>query len=160
MKKVDLDRELSDDEFAWLGARLARVVGGRIPSVEAFDGFMTALAVCPDLIKAGEYIPVIVSGKTKNGGLVFESQEEAERFHGLLFRHWNIITDELGRGDIRMPYLEEDAEGNIKGNDWAKGFLEGTHLRHDVFEPIAANAEKGGPFIALWCLAYEHSEDP
>ena len=156
---TDFDRKLSDEELAWLGEMLARVFGGKIPSVEALDGFVTALAVCPDLIEPSEYTPIIVSGKTKDGDLVFDSLKEAERFHVLLIRHRTHIDREFVRG-VWMPYLEEDNAGNIKGNEWAEGSLTGTHLRHDLFSSIANDEQRGGPFIPLWCLAYEHSEDP
>ena len=90
---------------------------GKIPNVETLDGFITALVVCPDLIKPSEYISVIQSGKIEDGDLVFESSEEAEHFYGLLMRHWNAINREFRSGDVHMPYLAESAEGNAGGND-------------------------------------------
>jgi uncharacterized protein len=38
--------------------------------------------------------------------------------------------------------------------------LIGTHLRHALFARIANDEERGGPFVPIWCLAYEHAEDP
>jgi uncharacterized protein len=160
MPKADLNRDLSDKDYDWLDTMLTRVVEGKIPNVETLDGFMTALVVCPDLIKPNEYMSVILSGKTEDGDLVFESAREAEHFYGLLMRHWNTINRELRSGDVHMPYLAEDAEGNAYGNDWAKGFLIGTHLRHAPFARIANDEERGGPFVPIWSLAYEHAEDP
>lgn len=50
---TNLTAPLSDQEIDRLAKFLARVVGGDIPNIEAFDGFITALAVCPQRISAG-----------------------------------------------------------------------------------------------------------
>ena len=50
---TNLTARLSDEEIDRLATFLARVVGGDIPNIEAFDGFITALAVCPQRISAG-----------------------------------------------------------------------------------------------------------
>jgi hypothetical protein len=59
-----------------------------------------------------------------------------------------------------MPYLIEDGEGKIHANDWAKGFLAATHLRFDVWAEIVNDEERSGPFVPMWALAYENSEEP
>jgi hypothetical protein len=43
----DLDRPLSDHEFETLASYVDQVGGGEIDDLEALDGFLTALAVCP-----------------------------------------------------------------------------------------------------------------
>lgn len=55
--------------------------------------------------------------------MVFESTREAEQFYGLLMRYWNQINRTFASGDFHLPYLLEDEDGKIHGNDWAKGFL-------------------------------------
>ena len=68
----NLTAPLSDLEIDRLTTFLARVVGGDIPNVEAFDGFITALAVCPEMIPPSEFLPVVQSGASEDGDLVFD----------------------------------------------------------------------------------------
>jgi uncharacterized protein len=86
-------KHLSDSEYDEIDRVLGRVKGGAISNVEALDGFLTAIVLCPELIKPSEYMKVITSGKTEDHDLVFESTTEAERFFGLLMRQWNVIND-------------------------------------------------------------------
>jgi len=160
MLRSKRNRELAEADFDWLAGMFSRVVGGLVPNVEALDGFMTALVVCPDLIKPSEYVPIILSGKTEDGDLVFESAREVEQFYDVLMRYWNEINGAFHRGEPRIPYLAEDSEGVPGGNDWAKGFLAGTRVRHDLWREIANDEERGAPFVPIWALAYEHDPDP
>jgi uncharacterized protein len=160
MAKSELDRDLSEKDYEQLAGMLSRIVGGKIPNLEALDGFLTALIISPELIKPSEFVPVIISGGTEEGDLVFESTIEAEQFYTLLMRYWNQINREFVSGEFHMPYLTEDEEGKIHGNDWAKSFLATTHLRFDVWAEIVNDEERSGPFVPIWALAYENSEDP
>lgn len=54
--------ELTDEETTELNGFLARVEGGKIANAESLDGFVAALACCPDMILPSEYLPVIQSG--------------------------------------------------------------------------------------------------
>jgi uncharacterized protein len=59
-----------------------------------------------------------------------------------------------------MPVFARNDEGIILGNDWAKGFLRGTHMRFDPWAEIMDDEERAGPFIPLLTLAHEHDPDP
>ena len=59
MVKPMLSRPLSDDEIEELDKVLSHVEGGEIPTVEALDGFLTALVICPELVKPSEYFPAL-----------------------------------------------------------------------------------------------------
>ena len=160
MSRIDLDRELSDEDYDQLEAMLSRKLGGEISNVETLDGFLTALVICPEHVLPSEFIPEILSGETEDGDLVFESAQEAETFYGLLMRYWNEINRTFASGEFRMPYLIEDQEGKIHGNDWAKGFLAGTHVRFDEWVDLVNDEERSGPFVPIWALVYEHANDP
>ncbi len=159
MPKIDVNRQLSDQDHDALARMLSRVVGGEIPNLEALDAFLTALVVCPEPILPSEFVPVIVSGETEDGDLVFESANQAEEFYGLLVRYWNQINRTFRDGDIYMPFLFVDEEGLANGNDWAKGFIKGAHLRYDAWLEIINDENRSGPFVPIWALAYEHAED-
>src|SRR6476660_7326731 len=117
MATENLTKQLTDEEYGEIDQVLARVKGGAISNVEALDGFLTALVICPKLVKPSEYLKVIIGGGTKDGGLAFESTTEAERFFELLMRHWNVINDTLRRGEIYLPVLDRDDAGIAHGND-------------------------------------------
>ena len=156
---------LTDEEFDEIDTVLARIAGGEIPNAEALDGFLTALAICPELVMPSEYMEIVTRGETEDDDLVFEDVSEAQRFYALLTRHWNSINRTFKSGEIYMPRLAEDEEGNVRGNDWANGFLKGTHLRFPIWQEVANNDAHGGdahggPFVPIWALAYEHADDP
>jgi uncharacterized protein len=73
---------------------------------------------------------------------------------------WNVINDTLRRGEIYMPVLTEDEAGVAHGNDWANGFIKGTHLRHLRWNRVVNSEARGGPFVPILALAHEHDLDP
>ncbi len=158
MLKTKRERELSEADFDWLGAMLARVAGGKVPNIEALDGFMTALVICPDRVPPDEYMPVLICGRTEDDDLDFESVEEAEQFHDVLTRYFDEISRVLRRGELRMPCMAESGEELPAGNDWANGFLAGSHLRHDLWSEIVNDEKRATALIPIWALAYEHDE--
>jgi uncharacterized protein len=123
---MNLSMELSDANIDELNAFLGRVKGGAIPNAEALDGFFAALACCPDLVMPSEYLRVIQSGATSDGDMVFEHIDEARRFTELTSRQWNHVNQQLDREEVYLPLLLEDGEGDVRGTDWANGFIQGT----------------------------------
>lgn len=156
---------LTDGDLTTLNGFLARVDGGEIPNAEALDGFFAALACCPDLIMPSEYMPYIQNGADEDGDLNFESIGEAKQFMELVNQHWNYVNDLLSKGsletgDVYLPLVVENEKGEYRGNDWAKGFLSGTHLRGDIWSNLINDEEKGGFMISIMTLAYENDPDP
>lgn len=151
---------LSDDELDRLGHFLARVKGGDIPNVEAFDGFITALAVCPELIQPSEFLPVLQSGASEDDDLVFDDMAEAEEFNDLVMRHWNAVNATLGEDEPHMPVFLENEAGVSLCNDWAKGFERATQLRPALWGRILDDDARGGGLVPILALAFEHHPDP
>jgi uncharacterized protein len=48
-----------------------------------------------------------------------------------MMRHWNTIAETLFKGKVCVPLLLEDENRMAHGNDWARGFMCGMHMRHD-----------------------------
>ena len=105
----DLDRPLSDQEFDALASYIDQVDGGEIDDIEALDGFLTALAVCPELVPPSEFLGVIQSGADEDGHLVFDDMDEAQTFIGLVMRHWNTITWTLAKDERICPFFSRMA---------------------------------------------------
>ena len=148
--------ELTTSELKDLDGSLSQVDGGEIPNTEALDGFFAALACCPDLIMPSEYMRIIQSGETENGDMVFDDLDEAQRFMGLVTRHWNYVNYQLNEGPAYLPLVLENEKGEYSGNDWANGFLCGINLRHDVWSELINSEEHGGSMVPIWALAYEN----
>ena len=54
MATQNLTKQLTEEEYDEIDQVLARVKGGAISNVEALDGFLTALVICPELIERSE----------------------------------------------------------------------------------------------------------
>ena len=150
-----MERELSDQDLDVLDEFLNRVVGGQIGNSETLDGFLAALACSPITAQPSEFMAVIQSGRSDEDDLVFETTEEAEGFMSLVLRHWNHVNRVLSRDDVYLPMIYEDSGVN----DWAKGFLKVTQMHWDAWHRVMDDEENGGPFIPIFALAYEDSED-
>lgn len=160
MSDQDLRKPLTETELDQLDDFLARVEGGLIANVEALDGFLTAVAVCPELVMPSEFMKVVQSGAVEDGDMVFEGMDEVEFFFNLVMRQWNTINSTLREGEFHMPVLMPVEDGRTHGNDWAAGFIEGTKLRLPLWRPIMEDEERAGPFLPIFALAYEHHPDP
>ena len=151
--------KLTDDDLKELDEFFARKDGGKIPNTEALDGFFAALACCPDLVMPSEYMPVIQGGATEDGDLVFEDMGEAQRFMELVNMHWNHVNAQMNEGEVYLPLVQENEKGEYRGNDWANGFISGTHVRFDIWSDLIHDDEHGGPMVAIMALAYENHPD-
>jgi len=89
----------------------------------------------------------------------FENIEHANQILGLLMRRWNTIAGALYRDEIHVPLIFEDEKGELRGSDWARGFVRGMHMRHDGWIELANDEERGGCLVPMMMLCHEHDED-
>jgi uncharacterized protein len=66
----------------------------------------------------------------------------------------------LFKGEVYVPLLLKDEDGMAHGNDWARGFMRGMHMRHDGWAELVNDEEQGGCMVPVFMLHYEHDEDP
>jgi len=163
---------LSDAEQDEIGAFLGRIEGATIPSFSALDGLFAAIVCAPDMIMPSEYLPIIQEGATEEDDLVFNDAKEAERFFALIMRHYNAVLSEIrdfgkikgGEPVFYTPSLLEDDDGELIAEEWAKGFLVGTHLRHEDWDRFTAldqyDDDENSPLLPVMLLAYENHPDP
>ena len=134
---------------------------------------MLAAVVCaPDLIMPSEYLEIIQEGESEEDHLSFKDEKEAEEFFSLIMRHYNTVLScirdfgEVVDGEyvIYTPCLLDDESGHVVTEEWAKGFLTGTHLRHEDWARfIDATRYPDGdetPLLSTLLLAYENHPDP
>ena len=112
---------------------------GNAMSIDALDGFFTALVIGPAMVLPNEWIPFVL-GAEMDGA--FSSIEEAQDIMQLLLRYMNSIAAAFhGDADEFVPIFEccefetrEDEDS--AATSWALGFILGMELRFDEWQPI------------------------
>lgn len=150
---------LTDAELERLSSILKRFGDKRAMNLEQIDGFLSALICSPDLVPPSEYLPKIWGGNIvlEEG---FGAQPMLKDFLSLIMRHWNAIVDTLQSGEVYLPLLLEDENGNSHANDWANGFMRGMELRKEDWADLVSDEEHGGSLVPIFTLAHEHDPDP
>ncbi len=129
---------LAEDEIDWLHDFLDQTCATM--SVEALDGFFTALVVGPEPVMPSEYLAEIWDGD----GPVYDDREQGEFSLGLLMRHWNSIVH---RFEAQRPYAPIMADTAVMARDWANGFMRGVSLRMPVWDRRLAKDEQLTTFL-------------
>src|SRR5271157_3524938 len=150
---------LTDAELDRLGDFLKSCKGDRAMNVEALDGFFAALIAGPETVMPSEYYPEVFGGAMSDA-CEFGSLDEANEILGLMMRHWNTIASTLFKDEVYVPLLLQDENGVAHGNDWARGFMRGMHMRHDGWAELMDDEEHGGCLVPMMMLFHEHDEEP
>jgi uncharacterized protein len=159
MSVFSQNEPLTEAELDRLRQFLKNCRSGKAMNVEELDGFFAALVAGPEIVMPSEYLPEVFGSETEET-YQFESLEEANDILALMMRHWNGIAGTLSKGEVHLPLLLEDESGVAHGNDWARGFIRGTRLRHDGWAELLADDDHGGCMIPMLMLYHEHDEDP
>ena len=105
------------------------------------DGFLTAIAVGPELVMPSEWLPVIWGDDEP----VFTDEAEMQAVLGGILSRYNQIRHEITNGTFE-PILWSDADGTPIGTDWAEGFMQGVGLRATKWERLF-RSEDGADLI-------------
>ena len=118
------------------------------------DGFLTGIAVGPELIMPSEWMPMIWQG----GRPEFKDAEQAERIMGIIMARYNEILHLLDGepGDFE-PIFYEAPDGGIIAADWAEGFMDAFGLRVDAWDPMFEDED--GRFFLAPLMAQLHDKD-
>jgi len=152
-------KPLTEAELDRLGDFLKSCKGGKAMNLEELDGFFAALIAAPDVVMPSEYNREVFGGDLSEV-VEFASLDEANEILGLLTRLWNKIASTLYKGEIHIPMVFEDEKGELHGNDWARGFMRGMHMRHDGWAELVSDEKYGDSLIPMMILYHEHDEDP
>ena len=150
---------LTEAELDHLGQFLRNCKSGKAMNLEELDGFFCALIAGPEVVMPSEYMPEVFGSETRETH-AFRTLAKASEILGLLMRHWNDIAGTLLKGEVHVPLLLEDENGMAHGNDWARGFIRGSHLRHEGWAELLADDEHGECMIPMLMLYHEYDEDP
>ena len=79
------------------------------------DGFLTGIAVGPELVLPGEWLPLIWGGEAPE----FADEAEAKAILGTIMGRYNEVLRQV-RDDAFEPVFWADRDGTLIAADWAK----------------------------------------
>jgi uncharacterized protein len=144
IKSMHMDQPLSDKEFNELDKfLLSDRCADEGMTMDSLHGYLTALAIGPEIIPVGEWLPR-VWGSSIEDMPKFKSDMEFDRITGLIARFMNeiAITLEVAPKEFEPLFCEYEWEGRVvlDGEAWAWGFWEGMNLRAAAWEPIRSSS--------------------
>ncbi|MCC6890130.1 MAG: UPF0149 family protein [Hyphomicrobiales bacterium] len=95
------------------------------------DGFLTGIAVGPELVMPSEWLPLVFGGD----GPVFADLDESRAILGIIMARYNEILRQVA-DDTCDPVFWADRDGTLIAADWAEGFLQAIMLRADAWAPL------------------------
>ena len=121
------------DEYLMSAAAPANSMG-----LSDLDGFLTGLAVGPELVMPSDWMPLVWGGDEPD----FATIEEANAILGIIMARYNEIIARLEKDDDSFdPVFIEAEENDIIVTDWAAGFMDAVILRSKPWSAILEDGE-------------------
>ena len=142
---------LTEDELAGLDELLNTLPSDAAMTLDAMDGYLTALLVGPSPLGASaEWLPAIWGGDQEPAPAPFASNQKRKRTTVLVLRHLRSIEAALsGPPDAWEPVFSVAEVPGTQGEeladatDWCMGFLTGMDLAPDAWAALNENPEIG-----------------
>src|SRR3954466_4024020 len=117
--------------------------------LSVLDGFLTGIAIGPELIMPSEWLPMVWGGDEP----VFDDAEQAQAVLGAIMSRYNEILHALNTNpEDYAPLFWEGPDGEVIASDWAEGFAIALRLRQPAWLPLLEHHEAGmllTPILAL-----------
>jgi yecA family protein len=141
---------LAPHERAWLESFLAsKHAPDTAMTIEAVDGYFTALAVCPNETERSEYWPALWNYDAETDAEPFyDSDEQEEYVDDLLGRYLEAIKRRIASG-FRHPSHAFAGHEKEEARNWAAGVLRGVVLHAQVWGDRAEIDEDCGMFMSM-----------
>jgi uncharacterized protein len=106
--------------------------------IEELDGFIAGLLICPDLIKPGEWLPIVWNRDGGEEQPAFDNLHHANRVLGLIMEHYNGVARTLmERPDRYSPLFPiDERNGDIIWEIWIEGFEKAVKLRPAAWQKL------------------------
>lgn len=116
------------------------------------DGFLTAIAIGPELVMPSKWLPAIWDGDEPG----FRDEEEANIVLGAIIGRYNQILYQIDN-DSFEPKFWQGPEGIVIAVDWAEGFVTAINMYLEAWTPLLESQDDVK--IVLPILALCGSED-
>src|SRR5271157_12167 len=146
-----LAQEIPIDRVVDLEVLDSFLMSDRSPSdsmmLSDLDGFLTGIAIGPELVLPSEWLPLIWGGDAPE----FADEDEAKAILGAIMSRYNEILRHIA-DDTLDPIFWADRDGTLIAADWAEGFLQAIMLRADAWGSLFKSKQDGQllfPILAL-----------
>ena len=145
-----LDQALSDDELDELDDFLAdETIQDRSMDVSTLEGFLTAIAIGPDLVRPSEWLPWVWDMDDGEEEANFADREQANRILSLIMRHYNAVTGTFNTEPAAFEPIFWRAS-HWGAAEWCEGFLRGFQFNDEAWSGLAAGQPTWfAPFLRL-----------
>ncbi len=99
--------------------------------LEELDGFIAGLLVCPELIKPGDWLPIVWNRDSADQQPVFEDLDHVNRVLGLVMEHYNDVARTLMENPDRYSplFAIDKRNDDVLWELWIEGFEKAVALR-------------------------------
>ena len=99
--------------------------------LEELDGFIAGLLVCPELIKPGDWLPIVWNRDSADQQPLFEDLDHVNRVLGLVMAHYNDVARTLMENPDRYAplFAIDKRNGDVLWELWIEGFEKAVALR-------------------------------
>jgi uncharacterized protein len=111
------------------------------------DGFLTGIAVGPELVLPSEWLPLIWGGDAPE----FADEDEAKAILAIIMARYNEILRQID-DDTLDPVFWVDRDGMLIAADWAEGFLQAVMLRMDAWDRLLKSKRDGQLLFPIFAL--------
>jgi uncharacterized protein len=149
--KIDLDHVDLEALDAFLKSQ--RSAPGSM-NLSELDGFLTAIAVGPEMILPSEWLSRVWCGE----GPDLDDMEEAKAILGSVMGRYNEILRAVA-DEAPDPIFWVHKDGTTIPFDWAQGFLSGIALRPDAWEPLFASGSDDALLLPILGLCSDDNDE-
>ena len=97
------------------------------------DGFLTAIAIGPEIVMPGEWLPKIWGSEPPE----WKSELHAELIISTIMARYNEILRSVIQGEEHYGLILSDFEDmHMACEEWTWGFMQGVELRQKAWEPL------------------------
>lgn len=140
-----LEPGLSCKEYVKLDEILSRAPNSELPSLEALDGFLVAIALSPYRTISGGVLDRVCDEMENDDNFCFRDTVEEVEFKILVLRHLHDLIIVLGdKGQKYEPALQERER---LGEDWARGFEYQRDANRMYWEILTGMDEKSDEYV-------------
>jgi uncharacterized protein len=118
------------------------------------DGFLTGIAVGPELILPSEWLPLIWGGEAPE----FSNEAEAKTILGAIMGRYNEILRQV-EDEALEPVFWADRDGTFIAADWAEGFLQAIILRADAWKRLFKSKRDSQLLFPILALCGDENGD-